>query len=267
MVPWVFGIYEFQGPHMDRELAEMCEDYGKVFSKQFFNKKPQLMQVIPVQKEIPNQQQALPYQQVSSIIDSSQSFAVFDCICKKEKRLLDEGCDKPLEICMGLAPIPGIFEKSDYYRSISKEEAYAVLDKAEEAGLVHLTWNVESGHYFICNCCGCCCGQLRSINELGMDAANVINSYYYAQIDPEICDGCGICKDERCQVNAIEEDDAYQIMREKCIGCGLCVSTCPTEAISLIRKSQDETFLPPTNEMDWYDKRALARGVDISQYK
>jgi Fe-S-cluster-containing hydrogenase component 2 len=268
MVPWAFGIYEFQGPHMDREMAEMCEEFSKVFSKQFFNKKPQLMQVIPVQKEIPSQQQALPYQQVSSIIESSQSIAVTNCICKKEKRLLDEGCDKPLEICMGFAPIPGIFDKSDYYRAISKKEAYAVLDKAEEAGLVHLTWNVESGHYFICNCCGCCCGVLRSINELGIDATNVINSYYYARIDPEICDACGTCKDERCQVNAIEEgDDAYQIFREKCIGCGLCVSTCPTEAISLIRKQPDEITAPPKDEMDWYEKRALVRGTDISQYR
>ena len=54
MVPWAFGIYEFQRPHMDRELAEMCEEFGKVYGEQFFNKKPQLMQVIPIEKEIPN---------------------------------------------------------------------------------------------------------------------------------------------------------------------------------------------------------------------
>ena len=268
MLPWAFGIYEFQRPHMDRELAEMCHEFGNVYFKQFFDKKPQLMQVIPVQKEITNKQLALPYEQISNIIESSLSHAVFDCICKKEKRLLDQGCDKPLEICMGFAPIPGVFDKSDHHRAISKAEAYAVLDKAEEAGLVHLTWNVESGHYFICNCCGCCCGVLRSINDLGMKATDVINSYYYAKIDPEYCDGCGTCKDERCQVDAIEEgDDAYQIIREKCIGCGLCVSTCPTEAISLIRKQPDEIIAPPKNEMDWYEKRALVRGTDISRYR
>jgi ferredoxin len=268
MVPWAFGIYEFQMPNMDREMAGMCQEFNKVFGRQFFNKKPQLMQVIPIEKEIPNQQQALPYEQVSSIIESSQSFAVTDCVCKKEKRLLDEGCDKPLEICMGFAPIPDIFDQYPNYRSITKDEAYAVLDKAEEAGLVHLTWNLESGHNFICNCCGCCCGVLGSINELGMEATNVINSYYYGRIDPVNCDGCGTCKDERCQVNAIEEgEDAYQIIREKCIGCGLCVSTCPTEAISLIRKQSDEITAPPKDEMDWYEKRALVRGTDISRYR
>ncbi|MGD8715870.1 MAG: hypothetical protein PVG70_15055 [Desulfobacterales bacterium] len=44
----------------------------------------------------------------------------------------------------------------------SKEEAYEVLRKSEEAGLVHLTSNVESGHWFICNCCDCCCGSVRA---------------------------------------------------------------------------------------------------------
>ena len=268
MVPWAFGIYEFQLPHMDRELAEMCEEFGKVYCEQFFRNKPQLMQVIPVEKEIPSMQQALPYEQVSNIIENSQSFAVFDCICKKEKRLLDDGCDKPLEICTAYAPVPGVFDHSDLYRAMSKDEAYAVLNKAEEAGLVHLTWNVERGHFYICNCCGCCCGVLRSINELGINASAAINSYYYAQIDADTCTACGTCKDERCQVNAIEEgDDSYRVTREKCIGCGLCVTTCPSEAMQLVRKQPQEIVPPPRDEMDWFDKRGCERGVDFSAYK
>ncbi len=268
MAPWAFGIYEFQRPHMDRELAAMCEEFGMVYGKQFFSKKPQLMQVIPVEKEIPNKQQALSYEQVSGIIENSQSFAVFDCICKKEKALLDDACDKPLESCTAYAPIPGVFDHSEHHRAISKADAYAVLDKAEEAGLVHLTWNVESGHFFICNCCGCCCGVLRAINELGLNAADVINSHYYAEIDHEACTVCGTCRDERCQVNAIEEgEEYYDIIRAKCIGCGLCVSTCPEEAITRVRKKPDEIVPPPRNEMDWYEKRAIERGVDFSKYK
>ena len=268
MVPWAFGIYEFQVSRLDRELAEMCEEYGKVFGKQFFKTSPQLMHVIPVEKEIPNKQQALNYEQVSNIIESSQAFSVFDCICKKEKHLLGHGCDKPLEICMAFAPVPGVFDKIPHHRTVTKAEAYALLDKAEKAGLVHLTWNVESGHFFICNCCGCCCGVLTAINELGINAADVINSYYYARIDADECVACGTCKDERCQVNAIEvADGAYEIIREKCIGCGLCVTTCPSEAISMKRKSPEEIVLPPKDEMDWYEKRALARGVDIGKYK
>ncbi len=268
MMPWVFGIYEFQLPRMDRELAELSEEYGATFGEQFFSNSPQLMQVIPIESEIRPEHEALAYERVSNIIESSQSFMSFDCICKKEKGLMGEPCGKPVQVCTAYAPIPGIFDDHPYGKTMTKQEAYELLNKAEEAGLVHLTWNVKSGHYFICNCCGCCCGVLRGITDLGIEAAKVINSAYYAEIDPEACSVCGVCADERCQVNAIEEgDDAYRVVAEKCIGCGLCITTCPSDAISLVRKPEDLIIEPPQDEMDWYDRRAELRGVDISKYR
>ena len=47
-------------------------------------------------------------------------------ICKKEKKLLGNPCDKPLEVCMAIAPVPGVFEGNHPWggRVISKEEAY-----------------------------------------------------------------------------------------------------------------------------------------------
>src|SRR5512136_1129856 len=35
MVPWAFGIYELQLPFLDREMAEMCEEFMKVYFRQF----------------------------------------------------------------------------------------------------------------------------------------------------------------------------------------------------------------------------------------
>jgi electron transport complex protein RnfB len=227
---------------------------------------PRIMQVVPIEKEIPNKQEALPYEQVSSIIESGKSFALNDCICKKEQGILGNPCDKPMDVCMGISAEPGEAENIPWGRPISKKEAYEVLNKAEEAGLVHMTSNVESGHWFICNCCGCCCGLLRAINEFNL--TNIINSYYYAEIDQDECTACGICLDERCQIKAIEEgDDAYRVIKERCIGCGLCVTTCPTEAIKLVRKPDEEIKHPPKDEMGWFEERARQRGVDISQYK
>jgi NAD-dependent dihydropyrimidine dehydrogenase PreA subunit len=137
---------------------------------------------------------------------------------------------------------------------------------AEEAGLVHMTNNVQSGHFFICNCCGCCCTVLRGINEMGIP--HVVNSHFYAEIDPDTCAACGTCKEERCQVNAIEQgEEAYTVVREKCIGCGLCVTTCPTESIKLIRKQPEELVPPVRDEMDWFEQRARQRGVDFNAYK
>jgi hypothetical protein len=45
------------------------------------------------------------------------------------------------------------------------------------------------------------------------------------------------------------------------------VTTCPTEAIKLIRKNPGEIISPPKDEMEWYDKRASEIGVDISKYR
>jgi len=167
-----------------------------------------------------------------------------------------------------MAPIPDVFKNTDYSRVLTKEEARSLLKKTEELGLVHLTANTQEGNIYICNCCGCCCGVLRTINDLGIPAPEVINSQYYAFIDPEKCAECGICADERCQVSAIEEDeDTYRVVQERCIGCGLCISTCPNEAINLVRKNQEAIEEPLVDEAAWYEKRGRNRGVDFSRYK
>ncbi len=246
MVPWVLGIFEYQVPHMDRELAEMTEEYHKTFGPQFFSKTPQMMQTLPIEEEISSEQQALPYEKVSSLIDNGQSFLVNECVCKKEHKLVDHPCDRPLEVCLAIAPLPGVFDNPRAGKVISKEEAYKLLEECEENGLVHLTGNTQNDRFYICNCCKCCCGVLRGINELGIPARDVINSHYYAVIDADECNFCGVCADERCQVGAIDEkDDSYEISAEKCIGCGLCITTCPEEAIQLKRRPESEIVHPP----------------------
>ncbi|MBU0992535.1 MAG: 4Fe-4S binding protein [Proteobacteria bacterium] len=266
MMPWVFGIYEFQLKHLTREFVEMVEEYMPYFGMQFFSNKPQLMHIVPVEQELKNSQEAMPYERVSSIIEKGLSFAVNDCICKKEKELLGEACDRPMEVCLAIAPVPGIFDNHPFgAKPITKEEAYEVLRKSEEAGLVHMTSNFQNGHIYICNCCSCCCGVLRAINEYGISEG--VNSSYIAQIETDTCVGCGICADERCQVHAIEEDDgAYVVLKDRCIGCGLCISTCQVEAISLVRKNPEDIVKPPVDEMDWYKKRSEIRGVDAGTY-
>jgi electron transport complex protein RnfB len=251
IAPWVFGIFEFQLKRMTKEFAVLCKEYEKTFGPQFFQSKVPLMNVVPVEKEFSSNEVTMPFEQVSSIIEKGKSFAVNDCICKKEHELLGERCDKPMEVCLAIAPIPNFFDDHPLKaRPISKEEAYDILKMSEEAGLVHLTSNIERGHYYICNCCSCCCGVLRGVNEYG--GAKAVNSNYYAVIDAEECVSCGVCMDERCQVHAIEEkDEVYAVIEDKCVGCGLCVSTCPSDAISLIRKNAEDIVLPPVDATDW----------------
>ncbi len=265
MIPWMVGIYEYQLNRMDKELAEMCERYLPYIGKRLLGKSPRLMQVLPVNEQVNARQEALPYEKVSQILEEGKSFALAQCICKKEKRLVGEPCSKPEEVCLAVSKMPGVMEQFDHWgRPISREEAYEVLKKAEEAALVHLTFNTQDDTYFICNCCGCCCGVLRAINEMGITDA--INSRYIAVIDEEKCIACGICRDERCQVRAIfEVDGTFRVDEKRCIGCGLCVLTCPEEAISLKIKEEGWTP-PPKNEMEWLKKRAEEAGVDIKKY-
>ena len=268
MLPWLFGIYEFQLNCIDKEFALLHKEYEPFYHRQFFSQKPQLMQTLAIEESIPVHQEALPYEKVSTIIENNQSFLLNECICKKERGLLDHPCDRPLEVCLFISPFPGVFDKSRTGRVITKAEAYELLKKTEEQGLVHLTSNVQLGQIYICNCCKCCCGVLRSINEFGIPAPLVINSHYYAEINPDECTGCGICADERCQVNAInEEEDVYLIVQEKCIGCGLCMSTCPMEAIRLVHKDQAEIAPPPLTEDAWFVERGNSRGIDFSKFK
>ena len=51
---------------------------------------------------------------------------------------------------------------------------------------------------------------------MGINVADVINSSYFAETNPDECAACGTCKDERCQVGAIEEvEEAYYIVSKK----------------------------------------------------
>ena len=268
MLPWVFGIYEFQLHRMDQEFAEAVEGYWPAFGRQFFANKPQLMQTLAVEEAIPFGQETLPYERVSTIIENGQSFRVNECVCKRERSLVGHSCDRPTDVCLAVAPVPGVFDKSVHGRVITREEAYTLLDRAEEAGLVHLTANVQFGQFYICNCCKCCCGVLRAINDFRIPAQQVVNAHYRAEIDPAACIGCGICAGERCQVGAIEESgDAYRVVPDRCIGCGLCIRHCPAEAMRLVHKDPEALSTPPFTEADWFQERGRLRGVDFTRYK
>jgi len=266
LVPWILGIYELQLHNMDEEFARLHAKYIKSVGPYFLSHQPQMMQVVPIEQEISSAGVAMPYERVSSIIESCQSFAVNECICKIQTSMLNRGCEKPREVCIALSKHPGYFNDHPHAgRVITREEAHDILKMAEEAGLVHMTANIREGHYFLCNCCGCCCVQLIAA-RFGMKGT--VNAHYYASIDPSLCQNCGTCSDTRCQVNAIEMlQDVKTIHEDRCIGCGLCVSTCPNGAITLIRRDDQKQSIPPADEMDWYRQKAREQGKDITSYE
>lgn len=262
VLPFIFGIYEFQLPRMDREMAALFDEYmAAAFHREFFSHRPALMKVIPIEEEVPPGSIVEPYESAAALIDGAKSWAVNECICKKEQGLLAHPCTKPLEVCLAMAPVENAFTDSRFGRAISKDEAHRILKMSEEAGLVHMTSNYRSGHFYICNCCSCCCGPLRGYAIAGRSA--VAQSNYIAVVDPEACTGCGTCV-ERCQVHGIELADTA-VIRE-CIGCGLCVTTCPAGALRLERRPTADIIPVPEGEREWLDERAASRGIG-SDYK
>jgi len=240
LAPWMVGIWEFQLNNMTPENIKLYEKYyqeGMVPSRR--NRKTGGFRVIPVEQEIEGSTEIQPYEKVSQIIESHTRFAVAECICRKERRMTGNGCDKLLEACMSFGAAAEFYIENGLGRKISKKQARQVLQKAEEDGLIHCSSNHAGSKTFICNCCGCCCKALAFVTKYGNPKA-ITRSNYYATKDQETCTTCGTCVD-RCQVNAIHEENDYTIIdRDMCIGCGLCVSTCPTGSITMVHKSPQE---------------------------
>ena len=53
-----------------------------------------------------------------------------------------------------------------------------------------------------------------------------------AQIDAEICIGCGQCE-ENCRFDAIVCENGYVVDPFSCEGCGVCEAICPVNAVSM----------------------------------
>jgi ferredoxin len=208
--------------------------------------------------------EVFPYERAVELIESAKSWGVRDCICRVQQKLVGKGCDRPLEACMVFAPVEGAFQGHGPDRPLTKEEALEILRQTEEAGLIHSTGNFRDGNAYICNCCTCCCGILRSVAEFGIPTANV-SSDFYAVVDAEECIGCGDCI-EQCQFNALAvPEDVCEVDVAHCIGCGQCTIVCPTDAITLNRRPKDEIPELPTNRKDWWIKRAKERGVELEE--
>lgn len=262
LMPFVVGLYEEQLPRMDGELAALFEQYYQETRAGILRDAPPLHRVIPVGEAIPFDLEIFPYQRASELLEGAKAWGVRDCICRVQQRLVGKGCDRPVENCLVFAPVEGAFDHSDVTRPITKEEALRILREAEEAGLVHSTGNYRDGHFYICNCCTCCCGVLRGVAEFGIPTA-IARSDFHAVVEAEECIGCGDCV-ERCQFGALSvPEDLCVVEVARCVGCGLCTTACSTGALRLERRPEGEVPPPPANIKEWMIQRAQERRISI----
>jgi len=260
LMPFVVGIYEEQVGAMDAELARLFEDYFQSAFGKMLSVKPQFHRVIPVNETIRNPMEVRPFESAAEIVNAMQSWGVQDCICRKQKALIGEGCDHPIDVCMVFHPRPNAFENHPVIHALTHDEAMGTLRRAAEAGLVHSVSNNAEGVYYICNCCTCSCGILRGMAELGI--ANVVaSSAFVNQVDEMLCNGCEDCI-KSCQFNALSMDGLLaKVDAVRCTGCGVCVIACSTGALGLVRRPEEEVKPVPRTHADWGAQRIAERGL------
>lgn len=265
LMPFVVGIYEEQLPRLDEELATLFEEYYQETGGggALIQAAPAGHRVIPVEQSIPFEPEIFPYERASELLLGAKAWGVRNCICREQQRLVGKGCDHPVEVCLVFAPFEGAFDRSDVTRAITKEEALTILRETEEAGLVHSTANYRDGNFYICNCCSCCCGFLRSVVEFGVPTA-IAHSDFRAVVDEGECTGCGECVD-RCQFGALSvPGDSCVVDYSRCVGCGQCTMVCPSEALRLERRPESEISPPPLDRKEWMVRRSEERGINLS---
>ena len=261
---FVVGIYEFQLKTMDEKFAAMVERYfDEGFSLTDTVTIP--MRTIPVNQSLDVSFPVASHDDAREILKSQKKLAVAQCICRKQQDLVGHTCDKPREVCMVFGSHADYFVENGLARFIDLEEGLKILDTAEKGGLVNQPFNVINPGG-MCNCCGCCCGVLRTLNRLPKPAEMVLTNHY-AKVDPDACTGCETCL-SRCQIAAITmKEDLAHVNRDRCIGCGLCVTTCPTGAITLNLVDADALRTPPAGVRDLMMQIAAERGTSVMPLK
>lgn len=258
--PFVVGFYETQLSRMDAEMATLFDQYFAETRGGILRDVPSLHRVIPVGKAIAFQIEIHPYERAGDLLEGARSWAVRDCICRVQQRLVGKGCDRPVEACLVFSQIENAFDRSKVDRVITKEEALQILLTTEKAGLVHTAGNYRDGIDYICNCCTCCCGILRGIAEFGITTA-VARSDFHIVAETESCTACGNCVD-RCQFKALSiPDGAVVVDYKQCVGCGLCVAVCSTDALRLERRPSGEMSPPPADISEWRSQRIALQGT------
>ncbi|MCP4021823.1 MAG: 4Fe-4S dicluster domain-containing protein [Desulfobacteraceae bacterium] len=260
LLHFVVGIWEYQVNDLTKELITDFNEYVPYLIKNQQKHKTQQLRVVPVAKSVTTELNVMDYEMAENIIKMQSKIILAPCICRKEHRIMEEGCEKPLETCMVFGGGAYIYESRGIGREITQEEAIEVLHDGMKKGLVVQPSN-QKKPINMCLCCGCCCQILKNIKNTEAPA-KIVNSSYRAQVDEDECTGCEICVDI-CPMEAIEVNDetVAAVEADRCIGCGLCVPVCEFEAIGLAVKDDTERWDPPNNLVETYMKIAQEKGL------
>jgi Fe-S-cluster-containing hydrogenase component 2 len=258
-LPLAIGIFEHQVDRITKELAEdffQYEDEG--FGEALFKVKTKQMRTIPVNVEIDPEFVVGSYDNARAIIEKSPGpFAVMNCVCRQAKEKMGEPCKQTdiMQTCFTLGDSASFMMNKGVAQALGKDDMISLIGRAEQEGMVSQPGNTQEPG-FICCCCGCCCGILTAAKKFPRPA-ELLQTNFYAEIDPEHCTACGDCM-ELCQMEAlVSVQNHTEVLRSHCIGCGVCVNVCVTGAISLMKTEKEE--IPPKTSMEMYKRMIKER--------
>jgi Na+-translocating ferredoxin:NAD+ oxidoreductase subunit B len=260
-IPFVHGLFEFQVQRLDEDFAKLVHEYfDGDFSQAMVKSAESFLRTVPIQQSIDMTQNVAAYEDACQILNGQKLIVVTDCICRKLRKTAATSCGKVLEACFMFGSMAQYYLDHAMGRQVSAEEAIAIVSQAQEEGLVTQPATAQNPGG-MCNCCGDCCGVLKSLNLLS-NPAEMVFTNHYATVDEEACVGCEACLD-RCQMAALSmtSDAKARIDLARCIGCGLCVTTCPSDALSLVLKPEDQRKVPPMNSAEQMMTMAQKRGI------
>ena len=227
-----------------KKLAVLIQKYKKAFDRnsQVDASDFPPFRVITIDKAVEAENTVRTYDQVQTYIDANEDIAVSQCFCRHAALLRGEDIHgMPNEVCMTFGILAKFAIERLGAKKLSREEAREVLDRSEEAGLVHMVQNMADDVGFICNCDRWHCVTIQTAFRYQKPGL-YFNSGFDPRFDADLCTACETCID-RCPSEALAlKDDLPEVDFDRCFGCAVCASGCDDNAISMVNKMN---YTPP----------------------
>ena len=275
--PPVIGFFEFSMMRAHdsipkKRMAEALEAYihnDETFARGVFGHETVIGRALAHESALDGESvpDVLDWERATRVIETATQIAVSLCYCRHKAEHLGTSCGAPVEVCLSLNGGAEFVLRHDFGRRIDKDQALRILADSRERGLVQIADNVKDQPSYLCNCCGCCCGQLQSINQYGLRAVNP--SGFVAKNHPDNCVGCSRCA-RACPIANItmapsrsekpgKKNDMHpQLEEERCIGCGVCADACNKDAMRMERREKQPYVA--VNTIERVLRMALERG-------